>query len=100
MNRQQSEECSSMTNMKGVNATGGIRLTATESILADMWSDLIGVSTVSSTDDFFQLGGTSLTAIKLLQRVERKFGPDVLAPETLYEDARLHSIAEAIDGAV
>jgi hypothetical protein len=72
-------------------------MTATEAALAEMWRDLLGRGEVATTDDFFALGGTSLTAIKLLQRVEKRFGPDSLTPETLYGSPRLDGMAKAID---
>ncbi|MEQ0564608.1 phosphopantetheine-binding protein [Amycolatopsis sp. NEAU-NG30] len=71
--------------------------TGTEAELAAMWRDLLGVPSVGPDDDFFKAGGTSLTAIKLLQRVEKRFGPDALSPDTLYDDPRLGSVAAAID---
>jgi len=74
--------------------------TATEAALGEMWCDLLKVAEVHPDDNFFKLGGTSLTAIKLLQRVEKKFGPDALTPETLYADPRLGSVAKAIHEAV
>jgi acyl carrier protein len=75
-------------------------LTPTESTLADMWRDLLGREKSEPNDDFFVAGGTSLTAIKLLQRVEKEFGPEVLSPDTLYSDPKLGSVARAIDEAV
>ncbi|HKS47442.1 MAG TPA: phosphopantetheine-binding protein [Amycolatopsis sp.] len=74
-------------------------ITSTASVLAEIWRDLLGVSEVGMSDDFFKAGGTSLTAIKLLQRVEKTFGPDALSPDTLYDDPRLGSVAAAIDRA-
>jgi hypothetical protein len=74
-------------------------MTVTESVLAKMWADLLERRDIRAGDDFFTAGGTSLTAIKLLQRVEKRFGPDVISPDTLYADARLSSLATAIDNA-
>lgn len=71
--------------------------TATEQAIAEIWRSLFGVTEVTVVDDFFELGGNSLTAVKFLARVEERFGLDVLLPETLYEDARLGSLATAID---
>lgn len=79
--------------------TAAHTMTPTESALAEMWRDLLDRPDVGPEDDFFEAGGTSLTAIKFLQRVERKFGPDVLTPDRVYEDAGLRSLAEAIDEA-
>lgn len=70
--------------------------TATEAALEEMWCDLLEISSVHPDSNFFKLGGTSLTAIKLLQRVEKQFGPDALTPETLYADPQFASVVKAI----
>lgn len=74
--------------------------TPTEEALAEIWRGLFGLPEVGADDDFFELGGNSLSAIKLLARTEERFGAEVLEPETLYEDARLGSLARAIDEAL
>jgi len=71
---------------------------ATEATLAEMWRDL-GITSTDPDDNFFEGGGTSLTAIKLLQRVEKKFGPDALSPDALYANPRLADMARVVDGA-
>lgn len=86
-----------MSNATDQTALDTRPMTATEAALAEMWCDLLGLPEVDTADNFFNRGGTSLTAIKLLQRVETKFGPDSLSPETLYDDPRLSSVAKAID---
>lgn len=72
--------------------------TTTEATLAGMWRDL-GITRTGPGDSFFEGGGTSLTAIKLLQRVEKKFGPDALSPDALYANPRLVDMARAVDEA-
>ncbi|MEM9835084.1 MAG: condensation domain-containing protein [Bacteroidota bacterium] len=47
---------------------------ATELELLKIWETLLGVSPISTTDDFFQLGGTSLLAVRLFSRIEEHFG--------------------------
>jgi Phosphopantetheine attachment site len=74
-------------------------LTSTGEAIAEIWRGLFGVTELGGDDDFFGLGGNSLTAIKFLARVEERFGEDTLLPETLYDDARLASLAKAIDEA-
>jgi acyl carrier protein len=74
-------------------------LSPTEEAIAEIWRALFQVTEVTGGDDFFELGGNSLTAIKFLSRVEERFGEDVLLPETLYDDARLASLAKAVDDA-
>jgi len=45
--------------------------------LASLWQALLGVSTVGIDDDFFELGGQSLVAVRLFQRIGRKYGVDM-----------------------
>jgi thioesterase domain-containing protein/NADP-dependent 3-hydroxy acid dehydrogenase YdfG/acyl carrier protein len=42
--------------------------------LAAIWSDLLGVDSVSIDDSFFDLGGTSLLSVRLFAEIERLFG--------------------------
>lgn len=74
-------------------------LNPTEESIAEIWRSLFQITEVTGDDDFFELGGNSLTAIKFLSRVEERFGEDALLPETLYEDARLGSLAKAVEAA-
>jgi hypothetical protein len=74
-------------------------LNPTEQAIAEIWRGLFQVTELTGDDDFFGLGGNSLSAIKFLARVEERFGEDALLPETLYEDARLASLAKAVDEA-
>ncbi len=45
-----------------------------EEKLARIWREVLGVSQVSVTDDFFELGGNSLLAVRLMARIEQEFG--------------------------
>ena len=46
--------------------------TGLEIILAEIWSKHLGVERVGMNDDFFDLGGDSITAIKIIQAVGRR----------------------------
>jgi acyl transferase domain-containing protein/thioesterase domain-containing protein len=45
--------------------------------LATQWQALLGVSEVGINDDFFELGGQSLVAVRLFQRIGKKYGVDM-----------------------
>ena len=47
---------------------------ATETLLARLWADTLGVERVSATDNFFALGGHSLQAARILEAVEQETG--------------------------
>jgi amino acid adenylation domain-containing protein len=42
--------------------------------LASLWQDVLGIDRVGATDDFFQLGGHSILATRLVARVRDAFG--------------------------
>jgi acyl transferase domain-containing protein/thioesterase domain-containing protein len=52
--------------------------------LAEIWRDLLGVQEVGIHDDFFELGGQSLIAVRMFHRIGKKYGVD-LPLATLFE---------------
>lgn len=76
----------------GVEAAG---LTPTESWLAEIWVDVLGVSVDDKNADFFELGGSSLAAATLVGRVREKV--PTVAVRDLYDHPRLEKLAETID---
>ena len=42
--------------------------------LADIWEELIGIAGLGVNDDFFELGGDSLVAVRLAARIRERFG--------------------------
>jgi len=48
--------------------------TATETRLAALWSKLLGISEPGVDEKFFELGGTSLLAVRLINAVSDEFG--------------------------
>lgn len=58
-------------------ASGNQPRTPTESALADLFAEVLNHGQLSMTDNFFQVGGHSLLAARLLSRVQRQFGYEV-----------------------
>ncbi|MDQ3957816.1 MAG: non-ribosomal peptide synthetase [Actinomycetota bacterium] len=50
--------------------------TPTEELLAAIWRELLGVSDVGRDDSFFELGGQSLLATRLVSRIREAWGID------------------------
>jgi amino acid adenylation domain-containing protein len=63
--------------------------TAVETTLADLWVDTLRIDRVGAHDDFFELGGDSLLALKLLSRIEQALH----VPLTLKDLAQAPTIA-------
>lgn len=53
----------------------------------------LGLPLRNDEDDFFEAGGTSLTAAKLIGRAEEEFGEDALPPEALFTGSTVGEIA-------
>jgi len=71
--------------------------TPVEERLVSLWSELLGVREISATDNFFDLGGNSLLAARLLARIEQVFGKPLLL-STLFEIPTLAELAAWIQG--
>ncbi|MCK9893453.1 phosphopantetheine-binding protein [Frankia sp. AgB32] len=56
----------------------------------------LGLRVSGGEDDFFEAGGTSLTAVKLIDRAERDFGDDSLPPDELFTESRIAEIVASI----
>jgi amino acid adenylation domain-containing protein len=67
-----------------------------ETMLAQIWSDLLNVERVGRHDDFFKLGGHSLIAITLLERMRRaELHADI---RMLFASPTLMTLAGALNG--
>jgi acyl carrier protein len=69
----------------------------TEKSLAAIWSEVLSVENIGVTDDFFDLGGQSLTAIRTVSRIRDTFRVD-LSLRNMFEQPTLRALAEIIDG--
>jgi phthiocerol/phenolphthiocerol synthesis type-I polyketide synthase E len=66
-----------------------------ERSLASIWRGLLGVEEVRYFDDFFDLGGSSLMALRMFSEIERQFGRN-LPLSILFEASTLEGIADIL----
>jgi amino acid adenylation domain-containing protein/non-ribosomal peptide synthase protein (TIGR01720 family) len=71
----------------------------TEQILCEVWAEVLGVRIVGRHDDFFDLGGHSLTATQVVSRLRDIFGV-ALPIRLLFEHPNLAALGGEIDDAV
>ena len=67
--------------------------TQTETKLAVIWQDVLGIDRVGTADDFFELGGDSFSATVLAGQIEATFGirftpADILTSSTIASQAQ------------
>ncbi|HEX5541135.1 MAG TPA: amino acid adenylation domain-containing protein [Micromonospora sp.] len=71
-------------------------VTQAEKWLARAWGEALRQSNVSIEDDFFTLGGNSLTAVALVNKINHEFGTQ-LPLQVVFECPKLADLAARID---
>ncbi len=71
--------------------------TQTEKVLADIWSEVLGRPVASVYDDFFDIGGHSLLAVRLFSIVHARLGKQ-LPLAAVIAHPTIAALAELIDG--
>jgi thioesterase domain-containing protein/acyl carrier protein len=72
--------------------------TPAERALAEIWADVLGVKQVGVNDNFFDLGGNSLLAVRLFVRI-RKWAAIDLPLATLFRSPTIRGLAEIFQAA-
>jgi amino acid adenylation domain-containing protein len=75
---------------------GGTPVTKTAKIVASLWSELLHVDGIGLDDDFFDIGGDSISAVALITRIRGAFGCDP-GLAVLFERPTIAGISEVID---
>ena len=79
-----------------VSATYAEQRSGTEEQVTDIWKEALKLSKVGIHDDFFELGGKSLPAIRILMQIKRTFGVEVQV-SSFFANPTIAQLAELID---
>jgi amino acid adenylation domain-containing protein/FkbM family methyltransferase len=77
-------------------ATPAPALTDTQEALAAIWCELLDRREIGIHDDFFDQGGQSLAAMRIMSRIRETFGVD-LTIRSLFENPTIAGLADVID---
>ena len=69
--------------------------TQTQKVLAEIWAEVLGIEQIGIHDNFFDLGGHSLMATKVVSRVRQAWGME-LSLITLFKNSTIAKLAEAL----
>jgi amino acid adenylation domain-containing protein len=70
--------------------------TPVEEVVAEVWTTILGVERVSAHDNFFTLGGDSLTAMRVVVHLRKEL--DIEVPmQVIFDSHRLADVAAAIE---
>lgn len=70
--------------------------TPTEEILQQIWCTILGLDHVGCEENFFELSGQSITAIRLISRIRTVFNVDITV-RTIFETKTIATLAKVID---
>ena len=70
--------------------------TEAEMAIAEIWQELLGIKQVGIFDNYFELGGDSLSATQAVYRMKEKFNREIPLNEFVFQT--LAQIAAALDG--
>jgi amino acid adenylation domain-containing protein len=68
----------------------------TEELIINIWRDVIGVVQIAPSDNFFEIGGNSLMAIKVLSRLRQALGSEIPI-ETIFNCLTPAALAQALE---
>jgi acyl carrier protein len=71
---------------------------ALEAEIANLWKEVLGVQDVAPDDDFFELGGTSLHAARVVTKTRAALGVK-LSAQALLEHPTLAGFVAEVDAA-
>ena len=68
----------------------------TTSVLRELWTTSLGVASIGDDDDFFDIGGTSLTAVALTSHIRDHFGVE-LSAGAMFELSTIRAMARELE---
>ncbi|NEQ63579.1 MAG: non-ribosomal peptide synthetase, partial [Moorea sp. SIO4A1] len=73
--------------------------TETQKALAEIWREVLGIEQIGIHDNFFDLGGNSLLAVRLMAHIQKQFQIN-LPLATLFENPTVEKLAYFIDSPI
>ncbi len=74
--------------------------TPVEEELAQIWAGLLNFDRISTDDNFLELGGNSLLAIQLIQRINDSFQVELSLKDMIDQQITVARLAEKIEGLI
>ncbi len=74
----------------------GMPVTALEKYLSGVWREVLGVATVGRNDNFFEIGGDSLTGLRIINRLREALGEHI-SLVVMFEAPTILSLAKLLE---
>lgn len=73
--------------------------TTTQKALAEIWENVLGIEKIGLLDNFFEIGGHSLKAVKMFNLINNQFDVRIMITD-LFNNPTLESLANEIDNMI
>ena len=73
--------------------------TTTQKVLAQIWENVLGIEKIGLLDNFFEIGGHSLKAVKMFNLINNQFDVRIMITD-LFNNPTLESLANEIDNMI
>lgn len=87
--------CEEAAQAKKVQIKGSVSKNEIQNKVADIWKKVLGVRKIGPNDNFFDLGGNSLTGLQLIAEIKREFDIQI-APVVIYEAPTVSAMARLL----
>lgn len=77
-------------------SSASVPVTETEKKLCELWQEIFGLESIGTDDNYYRLGGDSLTAIRMTTRIKKMFGIEYTVRDMM-KDVTIAVQAEKID---
>jgi acyl carrier protein len=78
-------------------STAGKPTTKTQQMLIEIWREVLDTPDIGADSDFFELGGDSLRAMRVLARVAKVFGRTIPVQELMVQASTIRSLGNRIE---
>lgn len=65
-------------------------------IITGIWCSILEVNNVNENDDFFEIGGTSLLALDMIDEIEKNIDGIKIPYENIYSQSTIHKLVELV----
>ena len=76
-----------------------IRTEQIEEVIAEIWEECIGHSDFTAQDGFFMVGGDSITAVTVIERINKRLGTNITVT-SLFEHSSINGLSRYIAGSM
>jgi acyl carrier protein len=94
-----SHQTLAVSKLDPVKNPGFIARNSTEEMLVTIWSEILGQQQIGINDNFFDLGGNSISIVQVAMQIQSQLGCAEIAIVKLFQYSTIARLADYLNGA-